>query len=237
VRKLDVVFTPGQLGEAKWSGKVVVVAIDVLRATTTAVTALVNGARAIRPVAEPEEGRAALAGFPVGEALLGGERYGKPLPGFDLGNSPAEYRPKVVRGKTVILSTTNGTRLLARCAGATEVLLGALVNAGAVAERVGTWEGDALLACAGRHGGFSLEDAVCAGLLVNRLGAGWRLGDGAAAALGLCGTYGRHPGRALWESPHGRYLTELGLGDDLADGAAVDRYRLVPRRQGRDFVS
>ncbi|MGE5554339.1 MAG: 2-phosphosulfolactate phosphatase, partial [Betaproteobacteria bacterium] len=213
-----------------------VVAIDVLRATTTAVTALANGARAILPVAKPEEGRQALTTFPPGQALLGGERYGKPLPGFDLGNSPAEYRPEVVAGKTVILTTTNGTQLLAKCGRAAEVLLGALVNAGAVVEWLRGWEGDLLVACAGRHGGFSLEDAVCAGLIVSRLGERWQLGRGAAAALGLYGTYLQDPGRALWESPHGKYLAEIGLGDDLAECAAMDRYNLVPRRLGRTFL-
>lgn len=230
----EVVFTPGQLGEEQIAGAVVV-AIDVLRATTTAVTALAQGAAGILPVAEPEEGWQALAGFPPGKALLGGERYGKPLPGFALGNSPREYRPEVVGGKTVILTTTNGTRLLAKCGGAEEVLLAGLVNAGAVARWLRERGEDVVVACAGRHGGFSLEDTVCAGLIVSRLGAGWRLGTGAAAALGLYGAYAGDLGRALRESPHGRYLVEIGLGEDLAACAGVDRYDLVPRRRGKDF--
>ncbi len=231
---VEAAFIPGQVGEEQVS-EAVVVAIDVLRATTTAVTALANGARAILPVAEPEDGRQTMATFPPGEALLCGERYGKPLPGFHLGNSPAEYRPEVVRGKTIILTTTNGTLLLAKCAKAPEVLLGALVNAAAVVEWLEAWKGDVLLACAGRHGGFSLEDTVCAGLIVSRLGGEWRKGPGAAEALGLYGVYRRDLRRALWESPHGRYLCDIGLGDDLVDCAAVDRYHLVPRRQGEVF--
>jgi 2-phosphosulfolactate phosphatase len=231
---VEVVFTPGQLGDEQIAGAVVV-AIDVLRATTTAITALVHGARAVLPVAEPDSGRAARSGFAPGEALLGGDRHGRPLPGFDVGNSPAEYGPEVVRGKTVILTTTNGTRLLARCTAAAEVALGALVNAGAVAEWVARWPGKAVVACAGRAGGFSLEDTVCAGLIVSRLGPGWELGPGAAAALGLYGVYREDPGRALAESPHGRYLCEIGLGADLPRCGAVDRYPVVPRRRGQEF--
>jgi 2-phosphosulfolactate phosphatase len=231
---VEVVFTPGELGEEQIAGAVVV-AIDVLRATTTAITALAHGARAVLPVAEPEAVREARAGFAPGETLLGGERHGRPLPGFDLGNSPAEYQPEVVSGKTVILTTTNGTRLLARCGRAAQVALGALVNAGAVADWLSGWPGKAVVACAGRAGGFSLEDTVCAGLIVNRLGPGWELGRGAAAALGLYGAYREDPGRALAESPHGRYLCEIGLGADLARCAAVDRYPVVPLRAGREF--
>lgn len=233
--RVEVTFTPGELGEEQVNGAVVV-AIDVLRATTTAITALVNGARAVLPVAEPEEGWTARAGYGPGEALLGGERGGRPTPGFDMGNSPGEYQPGVVRGKTVILTTTNGTRLLARCGGAAEVALAALVNAGAVAEWLSARGEDAVVACAGRAGGFSLEDTVCAGLIVSRLGRAWSLGTGAAAALGLYGEYRDDPSRALRESPHGRYLTEIGLGGDLPACGVVDRYQAVPRRRGREFA-
>lgn len=233
--QVEVVFTPGRLGEEGLSSAVVV-AIDVLRATTTAVTALANGARAVLPVARPEDGYRALAGFPPGEALLGGERYGRPLPGFDLGNSPAEYGPEVVKGRTVILTTTNGTQLLARCGRAAQVVLGALVNAEAVVEWLGRQPGDAVVACAGRHGRFSLEDTVCAGLIVSRLGRRWKLGPGAAEALGMYGQYRRDPAQALADSPHGKYLVEIGLGGDLAQCGALDRYGVVPRRAGDVFV-
>lgn len=232
--RVEVTFTPAELAGRPIDG-CCVVAIDVLRATTTAVTGLAHGARAVWPVARPEEGRAALSALPPGAALLGGERYGRPLPGFHLGNSPAEYRPEVVGGRTVILTTTNGTQLLARCAAAAEVLLGALVNAGAVAGWLAGWPGDVVLACAGRHGGFSLEDTVCAGLILEQMGRKWSFGRGAAAALGLFGVYREDPARALNDSPHGKYLVEIGLGADLADCGAVDRYALVPRREGALF--
>ncbi|MGE5508805.1 MAG: 2-phosphosulfolactate phosphatase [Chitinophagales bacterium] len=227
---VDVTFTPAELGKERLSDAVVV-AIDVLRATTTAVTALSNGAAAVQAVAEPEEGRALLAALGEGAGLLGGERHGRPLPGFALGNSPAEYQPGRVRGKRIILTTTNGTRLLALCQEAREVVLAALVNAGAVARWLAGRPERVVVACAGRVGGFSLEDTVCAGLIVRRLGPGWQPTARAAAAVGLYGLYRDQLVRALGESPHGRYLADIGLGADLADCARVDRYALVPRRR------
>lgn len=232
--EVDVTFTPAEL-EREQLSEAVVVAIDVLRATTTAVTALSHGASGVQPVAEPEEGRAVLAALGEGAGLLCGERHGRPLPGFVLGNSPAEYQPEAVGGKLIILTTTNGTRLLALCREAREVVLGALANAGAIARWLAGRPERVVIACAGRVGGFSLEDTVCAGLIVHRLGRGWQPTARAAAALGLYGLYRDGLGRALAESPHGRYLSDIGLAADLTACAAVDHYELVPRRRGAVF--
>lgn len=241
--EVDVAFLPGEVEHRNLTGWRVV-AIDVLRATTTAVTALGNGARAIRPVLEPPDAISERARFPKGTCLLGGERRGLPIEGFDLGNSPREYDPVTVRGKTIVLTTSNGTRLLHAARTASEVLLGAVVNAKAVASLLLEDEGPVLLACAGRLGRFSWEDLLCAGQIIdNLLCAGPPSGhrrrfqptQAAAAALGL---YRQDQGDlvgAIARGPHGRYLVSIGLGNDIEICGDVDSLDVVPRRAKEDL--
>jgi 2-phosphosulfolactate phosphatase len=142
--------------------------MDVLRASTTMITALEAGAREVIPCLEVEEARAAAAEFLPGEVLLGGERHGLRIDGFDLGNSPAEYTPDVVAGKTLIFTTTNGTRALGRCRLAKRVLVGAFVNATAVVQEL-LGADRIFLMCAGTEGKLSRDDLLLAGFLVDRL--------------------------------------------------------------------
>src|SRR5258706_13920045 len=129
-RQLDVYLLPALVEPAQLAGKTAVV-IDVLRATTTIVHALAAGATQVIPCLEVDEARRIAA--ELGErAISGGERGGKQIPGFDLGNSPAEYSRERVAGKTVVFTTTNGTRAMLRCKAARRVLLGAFVNFSAV---------------------------------------------------------------------------------------------------------
>src|SRR5579862_6055151 len=109
-----------------------VVVIDVLRASTTINQALAEGATEVIPCLEVEEARRIAAGLPSGLTVLGGEREGLRIPDFDLGNSPGEYRPDTVAGKTVVFTTTNGTRAMIACRAASRVLVGAFVNWSAV---------------------------------------------------------------------------------------------------------
>ncbi|HSE95214.1 MAG TPA: 2-phosphosulfolactate phosphatase, partial [Methylomirabilota bacterium] len=128
---IDVAFTPEELARTTLAG-VTAVMIDTVRASTTIVTALAHGARAVVPVATPEEARAAAAHGVDGPVLLGGERGGAPPPGFALGNSPAEYAGAHIAGRTVVFTTTNGTRALLALTGARAVAVGGYVNAEAV---------------------------------------------------------------------------------------------------------
>lgn len=254
--KIDVTLLPSQLEKRELAGKAVVV-IDVLRATSTVATALANGCREVVPILEPADAEAVVRDLPPGSFLLGGERRGLKIPGFDLGNSPTEYRPEVVGGKTVILSTTNGTRAAILSREADVVAFGSFLNARAVAAYCRERCGELILACAGRVGDFSLEDTVCAGMIISYLhgagdgrqtgparefepeyapenGPGPELTDSALAARLLYERYEGRLDRALDESGHGRYLAKIGLGDDLAACAAVDTIPLVPIfRDGR----
>ncbi|MGE5576800.1 MAG: 2-phosphosulfolactate phosphatase [Syntrophothermus sp.] len=227
--KIDVALLPSQLEKHKLAGKAVVV-IDVLRATSTIATALANGCREVIPVLEPDDAHAAARNLPTGSFLLGGERRGLKIPGFDLGNSPLEYRPEVVQGKTVILSTTNGTRAAILSREAEMVVFGSLLNAGAVASYCRKRCSDLVLACAGRAGEFSFEDTICAGMITSLLGAQNDLeqSDAALAARYLYERYEGRLGQALGESHHGRYLVKIGLGDDLAACAAANSIQLAP---------
>ncbi len=231
---LDVVFTPAGLTGAEVQGRTVFV-IDILRAGTTMCAALHHGARAVVPVATTEEALRMAQTLGPGETLLAGERHCRPIPGFALGNSPREMQPEVVRGKTLVMTTTNGTAALLAAAAGASVIVAAAVNFSLVAARAHTaWSAgeDLLILCAGREGRFALDDAYCAGRVVDAALGGGRgrkgLNDAALAALDLVRRYGERWERPLLVSEGGRDLLELGMKDDIADAARVDAYPVLP---------
>jgi 2-phosphosulfolactate phosphatase len=211
------------------------VVIDVLRATSTIVAALAAGAEAIYPVVSIEDAMKLATSLGRKDALLAGERRGHPVEGFDLGNSPSEFTPESVGGKRVVMSTTNGTAALVAAAGADRVLVCSFVNVSAVAEAVAGVERLALV-CAGREGRYSLDDALCAGILLLRLtaklGAALELEDGGRTALALATLYAPHPDFLLTTSS-GAALAEIGLGEDVRWCAREDVFDLVPELSDR----
>lgn len=228
--RLDVFLTPGEVVPGEIAGRTVVV-LDVLRATTTIVEALSAGAKAIYPVASIEDALRLANNFGRDEVLLCGERRCLPIEGFDLGNSPREFTPERVAGKTLVMSTTNGTHALTLTAGAARVLIGALVNLDAVVEELVGAEADPVFLCAGRERFFAMEDAVCAGAMAARLmelrPGEWTLNDGARAALALVERFGAD--EDLFASVRaGKLLLEAGLEADLAVCAERNRHNLVP---------
>ena len=147
--KVDVALTADAVVADTMAGATALV-IDVLRASTTIITALANGGAAVVPVAEPETALRRAAGHPgPGPALTAGERRGEPIPGFDLGNSPLEFSPARVRGATLFLTTSNGTRALLAARPARAVAVAGLVNVGAAAAWAAGQSGDVVLVCAG----------------------------------------------------------------------------------------
>jgi 2-phosphosulfolactate phosphatase len=161
-------FLPDLVSPEELAGGTVVV-IDVLRASTVIGYALAAGAVAVIPTLEVDEARRIASGFPAGQAVLGGEREGLPIAGFDLGNSPSEYCRDAVGGRTVVFTTTNGTRAMGRCRLAARVLVGAFVNLSAVCEAVGSPPETLHLLCAGTKGKITREDVLFAGAVVDRL--------------------------------------------------------------------
>ena len=205
-----------------WTG----VAIDVLRTSTTLAFALRNGAARVVPASTIEEALALRS--LTRDALLCGERDGRRIPGFDLGNSPGEYGENTVRGRTLVFASTNGSLALRRIARCGSRLPGSFVNGSAVARAL-SGRPYVLLVCAGKLGAFALEDAACAGWLCERLAArGARLeGPGARFVRPLAPRDPREV-RALDQGcAHGRYLRTLGT-EYAADLEFCARLDAVP---------
>jgi 2-phosphosulfolactate phosphatase len=228
-REVAVHLLPGLAPPGRLAGGTAVV-IDVLRATTTIIHALAAGCAAVRPCAEVEEARALADGMPAGKVLLGGERGGRPLPGFDLGNSPREYTTASCGGLTLVLTTTNGTRALLRAAEAERVLVAGFVNYSAVCEQLRQETRPIHVVCAGLEGDVALEDTLLAGAFVDFLceGAEVRLNDGARLAWDCFENHGRVLQGALEVSQGGTHLRQLGYDDDIRAAAQVDQFALVP---------
>jgi 2-phosphosulfolactate phosphatase len=224
VHLLPQLAPPGRLADG------VAVVVDVLRATTTIVHALAAGCTTVCPCAEVEEARDLAGGMRVGRVLLGGERGGLPLPGFDLGNSPREYTAALCKGNTLVLTTTNGTRALLRAAEAPRVLVAAFVNYSAVCEQLRQEMRPVHIVCAGSEGEVTLEDTLLAGALVDFLceGAEVCLNDSARLAWDCFENHGRVLLGALEISKGGANLRALGYDDDIRAAAEVDQFALVP---------
>ena len=239
--RLDVFFGGHQMTPADVQGRVVLV-IDVLRASTTVAVALANGARAVIPFDSSDEVIARVKQFERSDVLLAGERRMHAIPGFDLGNSPREYTREMVEGKTVLLTTTNGTVALAGITGARDVLVASYVNYSAVSAMMraaARGAADMTIVCAGRDKLFALEDAACAGRFtrgVTRRLANVRLNDAAQACTLLDKRYGDRLDRLFEDSEHGRALAEAGFLEDLAMCAAVDSHPVIPIYQDRQIT-
>lgn len=231
--RVDVCFGLGSVPASEWHGRVVVV-IDVLRASTTIATALAHGARAVIPFESAEGAVARFKTFERSEVLLAGERRMGRISGFDLGNSPVEYSREVVEGKTILMTTTNGTAALTAVQGAREVLVGSFVNLGAtvaVLRQAVKQDVDVTLVCAGSERQFAMEDAVCAGRMLRALArrlADAQWSDAARAAVTLERRHGRDVAECLRHTVHGRNLEEAGFAADVALCAAVDAHPVVP---------
>ena len=221
---IDVVFTPDLLPFSDLTGKTVVVA-DILRATTTITFAMANGATAITPVLTPEDAFRLAANQP--NTLIGGERGGVKVDGFDLGNSPREYTQAVVLDRQIVLTTTNGTRTLQACRAAERILVGSFLNHRAIVNRLARVEGELVFACSGREGGFCTEDTVFAGACVAAL-AETQLTDAAETAKILYQTHRDNLFGMLRNCYHGRRLASIGLGEDLEFCAQIDLVDVVP---------
>jgi 2-phosphosulfolactate phosphatase len=228
--RIETLFTPGEITEAAVKDKTVAV-VDVLRASTTIAFAMSRGCERIIPVASVEAAMNLTSSLEKKVTLLGGEREGKRIDGFDLGNSPLEYTTDVVKGKAVVLATTNGTKAISMSQGAKEILVTSFVNMASVVERAGGLEGDSLtVVCAGENGTFALEDAVCAGMLIERFGETREieLNDGAEAARCLYGQHRNSIVDLLKQCEHGRFLEKLGFAKDLDICSRVDSLSILP---------
>src|SRR3954454_16821308 len=160
--KVFVHLLPSLIPRGALAGGIAVV-VDVLRATTVMVRALAAGCSAVVPCGEIDEALKAAAGLPRGGALLAGERQGLPIDGFDLGNSPASFTPENCRGKTLVMTTTNGTRAILASLDAERVVIGAFPNFAATAQLVHADRRKIHIVCSGTDRSISYEDSLLAG--------------------------------------------------------------------------
>jgi 2-phosphosulfolactate phosphatase len=258
VKSIDVHFLPTLVPSEALSGSVAVI-IDILRASSTIATALQNGARRMFPCGTPEEAFELRRQFsdsrpPAPDALvLGGEREGIRISGFDLGNSPAEYGVEVVSGRSLAFTTTNGTRALLAAEAAAEIVIGSFLNITALSQRLVTRGRPIHLICAGTNGHITGEDVLFAGAIVATLSGDGQprgdgrqrdavqatLGDSARIAQGYWNSVAqgessrdelsRRVNQALSLSHGGRNLATLGYDADITLCSAIDAVKVVPQ--------
>lgn len=227
---VEVFLTASSATEDDLKGKSVIV-VDVFRACSTIVTALNHGARAIIPVADMAEAGRIGAHMDTTTALLGGERGGMKIEGYALGNSPQEYVPEAVQGKTVVLNTSNGTRAVTQARGAAQIAIGCFLNVSKVIEFAWKAEHDVVILCAGTDGRVALEDILCAGLILNQLWADTghpERSDAAHIALSLYAYDRDDLENALVRSNHAQRLIDLGFEEDVRYCARIDALPLLP---------
>lgn len=212
----------------------VAVVIDILRASTTIVHALASGAAEIWPCQSIEEARRVAEGIPRDSVLLGGERGGERIEGFDLGNSPLEYGSDRVTGKTVVFTTTNGTRALQRCRTADRVFIGAFVNQSALVRVLKRDERPVHLVCAGTDGQLTAEDILFAGVVASQL-----TGRSADVQTQMAIDFARARsvdeatfGETIRSSRGGQNLLRLGMEADVERASQRDLFNLVPEWDG-----
>jgi len=217
-----------EVNENDLSGKTVVV-IDVLRATSVMITALANGAKAIIPVLTPEDAIREAGKHASGTCLVCGEHNAQKIDGFDLGNSPLEFTREVVEGKTLIMTTTNGTRALKACRNAKEVFIGAFLNLDAIMQQV-KYKENLVLLSAGTNGKFSLDDGLCAGMIIDRLSqfVSIRLDDLGQILLKVWRSSNGNIKGTLAECNHLKYLITNGYEKDVAFCLQTNTDEIIP---------
>ncbi len=209
----------------------VAVIVDVLRASTTIASALSNGAVALIPCLSIDDARDAAS---TANALLGGERGGVKVEGFDCGNSPTEYTSELVKSRTIAFTTTNGTKALHKSLKADTILVGSFVNLSAIVAACQSHNADVDIVCAGTDGSVSGEDVLFAGMLAQRLIGTDQFAMGNDSAViaidfSIANTENSsHLLDAIRASQGGRNLIALGYDADIEFAANVDRFSIVP---------
>jgi len=233
--KLSVYFTAVGLKHADVAGRPVLV-VDILRATTTIVTALGNGAKAVIPAETAADAIQLANNLERDDLILAGEQGAERIEGFQCGNSPLEMSAETVKDKTLVMTTTNGTQALLAAESGEPVLVGSVINFSAAARAAqAAFEaaGELIILCGGREQRFALEDAYVAGRFAREIlpsrQRGVEIDDAAIAALQLMRRYGEKWKTAVNASAAARRLRDLGMGKDVAAATEVDRFDIVPR--------
>ncbi len=233
-KKLKVCLTPALLPLFDIEGSIVVV-IDIFRATTSICYGIENGAEAIIPVSKVEECEA-YREMGLGY-LLAAERDGKVVEGFDFGNSPFSYTADKVNGKTIVLTTTNGTHALHLSTKAKRIVIGSFLNITSLCNWLKTQSEDILLVCAGWKNNFNLEDTLFAGAVADKLGTTTYTHDDATiAATDLYHLAQNDLDGYLKKTSHSERLKQLGIEKDIAFCLNVDTTKAIPVLDGGKLV-
>lgn len=228
---IELFLTPNDIDSETLSGKTVVV-IDVLRASTSITTAVQNHCRQIIPVAEVETAKNLFALQSKETTLLCGERNARKVAGFHLGNSPAEYTTEKVKNKTLIFTSTNGARLMAKVQSAKIAYIAGFVNMTEVVGKLLADKNDIAVCCSGRYNQFALEDTVCAGMIITRLYKqlpdNLKINDLVLMAMILYQKFEDNLMKMFHLSVHGRFLISIGLKNDVITCGNVDSIGIVP---------
>jgi len=232
---LDVCLSPALLHLYDTRNAVVVI-IDVFRATSTIAAALHNGAARVVPVASVEDCIA--KGACTDNSITAGERDGKVAAGLQYGNSPLEYPAEFVRGKTLVLTTTNGTRLLHMVKDAAEIVTGSFVNLSAVCDFLVEQGKRVVLGCAAWKDRFNLEDTLFAGAVAHRVADHFSVTDDATRAARTlhAAAEGRPYIECLRDSSHYQRLSRYGLEHDMEHCTTPDIHPVLPILRGEDLV-
>jgi 2-phosphosulfolactate phosphatase len=234
--KIDACFSP-QLYDVYRDDDSIVVIIDILRATSAICTAFEHGAEKIIPVATIEEARR----YKEQGYMVGAERNAIPVEGFDFGNSPFSYMGDNVKGKTIVVTTTNGTQAIHAARDAYKVVIGSFLNIDVLCRWLIEEKRNVLLLCSGWKNKFNLEDALFAGAvteLMAQMSEGtYKLGDGCLALKYLYQMAKRNPYKFLNYSSHKERLAKLNLKNDIKYCLTPNQTKVIPVLQGEALVN
>lgn len=228
--KIHTIFSRVGVDELYFTSKTTVV-IDVLRASTTILAALTNKAREIIPVDSFEFAMKVSGSAFSGQTLLGGERNSKKVDGFLLGNSPLEYSEEIVKGKSIILYTSNGSKAIVKARYSKNLFICSFNNIESIANNLVRLNDDFTILCAGANKQFSLEDAVCAGNLISLMkqkSSSLKFSDASKAAQVLYNKFKKDIENMLRNSCHGKELIDLGFEEDISFASQINSCSTIP---------
>lgn len=235
MKRIDVIFSPALYSYYRDEESVVVI-IDILRATTAICTAFEYGVRSVIPVATIDEARR----YKEKGYMVGAEREGVRVPGFDFGNSPFDYMSDIISGKDVVLTTTNGTQAIEVARKAYKIVIGAFTNVEALVQWLLRENRSVQLLCAGWKNKFNLEDSLFAGAVVHELSHRTHFEDMSDSALCCMYLYQmayKDPYRFLSHSSHKKRLAALGLKQDIKYALSINQTKKVPYFDGEKIVA